>query len=35
MKAVFLDFGTMGASELDPAPLAEVVPDFQVGLSGF
>jgi glycerate dehydrogenase len=29
MKAVFLDFGTMGASELDPSPLAEVVPDFQ------
>lgn len=30
MKAVFLDFGTMGASELDPSPLAEAVPDFQV-----
>ena len=29
MKAVFLDFGTMGASELDPSPLAEVVPDFE------
>ncbi len=29
MKAVFLDFGTMGASELDPSPLAEVVPDFK------
>ena len=28
MKAVFLDFGTMGAAELDPSPLAEVVPDF-------
>ncbi len=30
MKAVFLDFGTMGAAELDPSPLAEVVPDFEV-----
>lgn len=30
MRAVFLDFGTMGASELDPSPLAKVVPDFQV-----
>ncbi len=30
MKAVFLDFGTMGARELDPSPLADVVPDFQV-----
>jgi len=30
MKAVFLDFGTMGARELDPSPLAEVVADFQV-----
>lgn len=30
MKAVFLDFGTMGASELDPSPLAEVVPELQV-----
>jgi len=29
MKAVFLDFGTMGAAELDPSPLAEVVPDFK------
>ena len=29
MKAVFLDFGTMGAAELDPSPLAELVPDFQ------
>ncbi len=29
MKAVFLDFGTMGAADLDPSPLAEVVPDFQ------
>jgi glycerate dehydrogenase len=28
MKAVFLDFGTMGAAELDPSPLAEVVPNF-------
>ncbi len=28
MKAVFLDFGTMGAAELDPSPLAEIVPDF-------
>lgn len=28
MKAVFLDFGTMGARELDPSPLANVVPDF-------
>jgi glycerate dehydrogenase len=28
MKAVFLDFGTMGAAELDPSPLADVVPDF-------
>ena len=28
MRAVFLDFGTMGAAELDPSPLAEVVPDF-------
>ncbi len=30
MKAVFLDFGTMGARELDPSPLAAVVSDFQV-----
>ena len=30
MKAVFLDFGTMGASELDPSPLAEIVPDLQL-----
>lgn len=30
MKAVFLDFGTMGAAELDPSPLAEMVPDFEV-----
>ncbi|MCH8335200.1 MAG: D-2-hydroxyacid dehydrogenase [Proteobacteria bacterium] len=30
MKAVFLDFGTMGARDLDPSPLAEVVPDFEV-----
>ena len=30
MKAVFLDFGTMGAGALDPSPLADVVPDFQV-----
>ena len=29
MKAVFLDFGTMGAAELDPSPLAEIVPDFK------
>lgn len=29
MKAVFLDFGTMGAGELDPSPLADIVPDFQ------
>ena len=29
MKAVFLDFGTMGAAELDPSPLAKLVPDFQ------
>lgn len=29
MKAVFLDFGTMGAAELDPSPLAELVPDFR------
>ncbi len=29
MKAVFLDFGTMGATELDPSPLAEVVSDFE------
>ncbi len=28
MKAVFLDFGTMGAAELDPSPLADIVPDF-------
>ena len=28
MKAVFLDFGTMGATELDPSPLADIVPDF-------
>ena len=30
MKAVFLDFGTMGAGAIDPSPLADVVPDFQV-----
>ena len=30
MKAVFLDFGTMGADDLDPSILAEVVPDFEV-----
>ena len=30
MKAVFLDFGTMGAEDLDPSILAEVVPDFEV-----
>ena len=30
MKAVFLDFGTMGAAELDPSPLAEIVSDFEV-----
>ena len=30
MKAVFLDFGTMGADDIDPSPLAEVVPDFEV-----
>ena len=29
MKAVFLDFETMGAAELDPSPLSEVVPDFK------
>ena len=29
MKAVFLDFGTMGAAELDPSPLSKVVPDFK------
>ena len=29
MKAVFLDFGTMGAAELDPSPLAQVVPEFK------
>ena len=29
MKAVFLDFGTMGAAELDPSPLAGVAPDFR------
>ena len=29
MKAVFLDFGTMGAAELDASPLAALVPDFQ------
>jgi hypothetical protein len=23
MRAVFLDFGTMGAAELDPSPLAD------------
>ncbi len=33
MKAVFLDFGTMGAGELDPSPLAEVVPDFKAFVS--
>jgi glycerate dehydrogenase len=27
MKAVFLDFGTIGPEDLDPGPLAEVVPD--------
>jgi len=30
MKAVFLDFGTMGAEDLDPSTLAAVVPDFEV-----
>ncbi len=30
MKAVFLDFGTMGAAELDPSPLADIVPNFTV-----
>ena len=30
MKAVFLDFGTMGADDLDPSPLAESVDDFRV-----
>lgn len=30
MKAVFLDFGTMGADVLDPSPLAEPVDDFRV-----
>lgn len=30
MKAVFLDFGTMGAGDLDPSPLADVVEEFQV-----
>ena len=30
MKAVFLDFGTMGASELDPSPLATLFPDFEL-----
>ena len=30
MKAVFLDFGTMGAGELDPSPLAELFPDFEL-----
>lgn len=29
MKAVFLDFGTMGAKELDPSPLADAVSDFE------
>lgn len=29
MKAVFLDFGTMGATELDPSSLSDAVPDFQ------
>lgn len=29
MKAVFLDFGTMGATELDPSPLSDAVPDFE------
>jgi glycerate dehydrogenase len=33
MKAVFLDFGTMGASELDPAPLAEVVPENKIRMT--
>ena len=27
MKAVFLDFGTLGPDDLDPTPLADVVPD--------
>lgn len=30
MKAVFLDFGTMGAGDLDPSPLAEAVEDFEI-----
>jgi glycerate dehydrogenase len=30
MKAVFLDFGTMGAEDLDPSTLAAVVPELEV-----
>ena len=30
MKAVFLDFGTLGADDLDPATLAAVVPDLEL-----
>jgi glycerate dehydrogenase len=30
MKAVFLDFGTLGAEDLDPASLTEVVPGLEV-----
>jgi len=30
MRAVFLDFGTMGADELDPSVLAAVVPELEV-----
>lgn len=30
MKAVFLDFGTMGAEDLDPSTLAAVVPNLEV-----
>lgn len=30
MQGVFLDFGTMGAGDLDPSPLAETVDEFRV-----
>ena len=29
MKAVFLDFATMGADDLDPSPLTDLLPDLQ------
>ncbi|MFQ5547863.1 MAG: D-2-hydroxyacid dehydrogenase [Woeseia sp.] len=30
MKAVFLDFATMGAEDLDPSPLTDFLPDLQI-----